>query len=444
MFRVRIVALALLLPIPVFAAVGDDPAPKPAVPAIQLPLEALGYRPMTSGMALRAGYTSATVHFIDDTHLLVTYTAKKLLKRLPDQRETDDDHFVRVLVLSLPDGKVVREAEWRLHDRAPYLWALPQGHFLLRIRNDLYSLDPLGSFDPLRLGQRLLIESDDDLEALQFSPQRDLMLMETTAARKIGDDPTEQKEHPVKAVFYGIAIQPDGVVRLASRGRAESHSAFTLSFTSMGLLETIREDRTHWGFDFHGYNGAKMELGGFTSTCRPTSMFLSDAEFFAFGCRGGDERKLMGGFNLSAEAKWVFTIDDEPFWLTVESSPATGRFAVRNTLTTAVAPPSPGIQADALEPRSEEIRVYGNREGDELLRVYATPVQRPAGNFALSPDGMQLAVFQGTQLNIYRLPPLNSAEKALHEKEQRALVPLHSATTGNVTAVLAGDGGSAP
>ena len=442
MFPCRMLALALLLPVHGFAAVVDNPAPKPAVPAVQLPLEPLGYRPMTSGMALRAGYTSATVHFIDDTHLLVTYTAKKLLKRLPDQRETDDDHFVRVLVLSLPDGKVVREAEWRLHDRAPYLWALPQGHFLLRIRNDLYSLDPLGTFEPLRLGQRLLVESDDDLEALQFSPQHDLMLMETTPARKIGDDPTEQRDHPIKAVFYGVSIQPDGSVHLTSRGRAESRGAFTLSFTSMGVLETIREDRTHWGFDFHGYNGAKMELGGFTSTCRPTSMFLSDVDFFAFGCRGGDERKLMGGFNLLAEAKWVFTTDDEPFWLTVESSPATGRFAMRNTLTTAVAPAAPGIQADALEPRSEEIRVYGDREGDELLRVYATPVQKPAGNFALSPDGMQLAVFQGTQLNIYRLPPQSSAEKSWHDKEQRALIPLRSATTGSVTSVLSGDGGA--
>lgn len=442
MVRLCIIAFALLLPVRMIAAVEDGPASKPASPSIQLPLELLGYRPMTSGMALRAGYTSATVHFIDDTHLLVTYTAKKLLKRMPDQRETDDDHFVRVLVLSLPDGKVMREAEWRLHDRAPYLWALPQGHFLLRIRNDLYSLDPLGNFDPLRLGQRLLVESDDDIEALQFSPQRDLILMETTPARKIGDDPTDQKERPVKASFYGVDIAPDGAVRLKNRGRAESRSAFSLSFTSMGILETVREDRTHWGFDFHGYNGAKMELGGFTSTCRPNSMFLSDAEFFAFGCRGGDERKLMGGFNLSAEAKWVFTTDDEPFWLAVESSPATGRFAVRNTLTTAVGPPNPGIQADTLEPRSEEIRVYGNREGEELLRVYATPVQRPAGNFAISPDGMQVVVFQGTQLNIYRLPPLTSAEKSFHEKEQRALTPLRSATTGSVISVLAGDGGA--
>ncbi|SDE76054.1 hypothetical protein [Terriglobus roseus] len=436
-FRHRLFVLALLLPSHAFAAaVNDDPATKPAVPAIQLPLEPFGYRPMTSGMGLRAGYTSATVHFIDADHLLLTYTAKKLIKRMPDQRETDDDHFVRALVISLPDGKVQREAEWRMHDRSPYLWALGSGRFLLRIRNNLYSLDPMGSYDPLHLGQRLLIENEDDLEALQFSPQHDLMLLETTPARKIGDDPTDQKERPVSVFFYGVALQPDGSVRLSNRGHAESKSAFTLSFTSMGVLETVHEDRTHWGFDFHGYNGAKMELGGFTSTCRPISMFISDAEFFAFGCRGGEEHKLMGGFNLLAEAKWVFTTDDEPLWLAVDNSPATGRFAVRNTLTS-VSTQGTGL-ADSTDVRAEEIRVYGNREGDELLRVNATPVQRPAGNFALSPDGMRLAVFQGTQLSIFNLPELKPAERSLHNKEQGALAPLRPAATLGVISTLAG------
>ena len=160
-----------------------------------------------------------------------------------------------------------------MHDRAPYLWTLGGGRFLLRIRNNLYSLDPMGSYDPLHLGQRLLIENEDDLETLQFSPQHDLMLLETTPARKIGDDPTDQKERPVSVFFYGVTLQPDGSVRLTNRGRAGTKNTFTLSFTSMGVLETVHEDRNHWGFDFHGYNGAKMELGGFTSTCRPISMF---------------------------------------------------------------------------------------------------------------------------------------------------------------------------
>lgn len=407
---------------------------KPATPSISLPMEPLGYRATAARMTVRAGYTNATVHFIDKDHLLLTYTQKKLVKRSTEQRETDDDHYVRALVLHLPDGKIVRETEWRLHDRAQYLWALPQGHFLLRVRNDLFSLDPLGSFDPEHLGQRLLVEQERDLLTMQFSPSLDVLLMETVPPRKIGDDPTDGKDQPVMATFYGVQIMPDGAVRLVNRGRAESRTPFTLAFTSMGVLETVKEDRTHWGFDFHSFSGQSIELAGFTSTCRPNSVFVSDAEFFAFGCRGGEDRRLMGGFNLMAEAKWVFTTDDEPLWLAVDSSVQTGRFAVRSTLTTV------NMQGydkpDQDEIRGEEIRVYGNREGDELLRVTATPVQRPSGNFAMSPDGLRLAVLQGASLNLYDLPPLSSADRKLHEKEQAALAPIRGAVTANIAASL--------
>ena len=435
--RLRVLAVAALLPLCASALLAEDgPVVKPPTPSISLPLEPLGYRAITSNMALRAGYTNATVHFIDNDHLLLTYTAKKLIRRSPDQRESDDDHLVCALVVHLPDGKVVRETEWRLHDRAPYLWPLPQGRFLLRVRNDLYSLDPMGSFDPGHLGQRLLVEQERDLVTLELSPSRDTLLMETSSPHKIGDDPSVERDRSVAATFYRVVVPAEGAVQLVSRGRAESQKPFTLAFTSTGVLETVKEDRTHWGFDFHPYTGKSLELAGFTSTCRPSSYFLSETEFFALGCRGGEERKLMGGFNLLGEAKWVFTIDDEPLWLDIVSSVSTGRFAVRSTLTTV------SMQGydkpDAEEIRGEEIRVYGNRDGDELLRVMATPVQRPAGNFALSEDGLRLAVYQGPALNVYQLPPVSSADRKTHEKEQVVLPPLRPAADANIAASLSG------
>jgi hypothetical protein len=142
----------------------------------------------------------------------------------------------------------------------------------------------------------------------------------------------------------------------------------------------------------------------------------------------------MGGFNLLAEAKWVFTTDDAPLWLSVDMAPDTGRFAVRNTLTTV------GMQGsdrpDADEIRSQEIRVYGSREGEELLRVSSSPTQRPGGNFALSPDGLQLAVLNGLRIEIYRLPPVSAADVKLHEREQAALAPMRPSADLNVAAAL--------
>ena len=432
--RMFVAAVAAALCLPVLQA-EDGPAAKgPPAPAITLPLDVMGYRPTTSSMSLRAGYANATVNFIDPQHILLTYTAKKLIPRMAEQREGDDDHFVRAVVIALPGGKVVRETEWRMHDRASYLWPLAQGRFLLRIRGDLYSLDPMGTFNPEHLGQRTLIESDEELQALEFSPSRDLMLVETTPPLKIGDDPADAKDRNVSATFYRLAIEPTGAVRLVNRGRAISKETFGIAFTSMGILQTVKEDRTHWGFDFHTFAGKNIELAGFTSTCRPRSIFISDAEFYAYGCRGGEDRKLMGGFNLLAEAKWVFTTDDAPLWLSVDAAPDNGRFAVRNTLTTV------GMQGsdrpDADEIRAQEIRVYGSREGDELLRVYSSPTQRPGGNFALSPDGLQLAVLHGLQLEIYKLPPIPAADVKLHEREQSALAPLRSSADVNVAAAI--------
>ena len=385
-------------------------------------------------MALRAGYTSATVSFIDNDHVLLTYSARRLLKRSPDQREGDDDHAVQADVVHLPDGKVVRQVEWRMHDRAPYLWSLGNGRFLLRERGDLYTIDPLGGKDGTGLEKRLLIHSEDDIETIQFSPSHDLLLVETSPAMKVGDDPDEQKSRPVSAKFYRIWTDNSGSLRLTSRGEAVARDAFSISFTSTGVLQTVKEDRTHWGFDFHPFVGKSIELAGFTSTCRPHSVFVSDAEFFAYGCRGGDDRRLLGGFNLLGDAKWVFTLDDPPLWLAVDTAPANGRFAVRSTLTNSPAQESDRLNHDEI--RGEEVRVYGSREGEELLRVVCSPAQRPGGNFSLSPDGLKLAVLAETNLQVYTLPSISAEDRKLHEREQTALQGLKAAADANIAAFL--------
>ena len=385
-------------------------------------------------MALRAGYTNATVHFIDADDILLTFSTRKLMLRSPEQREGDDDHTVRAEVVHLPDGKVLRETEWRMHDRSPYLWPMGNGRFLLRERSDLYSLDPMGSFTPEHLGRRMLLHSVEDLDSIQVSPGHDLLLLETTPARRIGDDPEEKRERPVTASFYRVTLEGDGALKLTSRGHASSHDPFSMAFTSTGVLQTVREDRMHWGFDFRTFGGKNIELAGFTSTCRPRSIFISDAEFFAYGCRGGEDRRLMGGFNLLADAKWVFTLDDAPLWLSVETAPEVGRFAVRNTVTGVAAQ-----EADQLEHgeiRMQEVRVYSDRDGEELIRVDCTPTQRPGGNFALSPDGLRLAILRGGQLEIYLLPPVSPEDRKLHAREQAALVPLKPAADTDVALSL--------
>lgn len=397
-------------------------APRGVAPAKvehRLSLERYGYRPTTSPVMQREGYSMQTLDYIDDEDVLLTFNARKLIPRLAEDRVTDQDRLIRALVLHLPDGKVVHESEWRTHDRNQYLWPLAHGCFLLRIRNDLFFVNPMHGHEGFE--RRPLLQSKREIEVIQTSPSQDMMLVETAPEKRIGDDPTEElKEPSIQGNFYSVVEGEHPSLRLRAVTREDK--PFLTAFTSRGFLGSVREDRSHWGFDFHPFGGKKMELAGFTSTCQPHADFLTDSTFIATGCRGGDDRRLLAGFNLSAEANWVFTTDDPPVWPAVTASPQSGRFALRTTIVSNVVDTTVRISPE--EVHAQEIRVFSFRRGVELLRVPISPTQRPAQNFCLSPDGRNLAILHNTDLEIYALPAPDQTDLRDLQKEAESLKDL--------------------
>ena len=117
-------------------------AARPNEPVVSIPLEPLGFMGFPAQFMLRRA-TMYTVHFVDASHVLLTYSSKSLMARLPDAGPKDDDRNVAALLLELPSGKVLARTEWRTRDRDQYLWPLRHGRFLLRIRSKLTLLDPL-------------------------------------------------------------------------------------------------------------------------------------------------------------------------------------------------------------------------------------------------------------------------------------------------------------
>ncbi len=384
----------------------------PAVPEHRISLLRVGFRPVTSEIIQREGYTMSTVDLIDDQHALVTFNARKLIPRLAESEDGDQDRLVKALVLHLPDGKVVHETEWRTHDRNQYLWPMGDGHFLLRVRNTLFRVTPLRGKEGF--DREPLLESSRPIEVLQLSPSRDMLLVETGPEHHIGDDPTAPLEGPkIEATFY--SIREGKTPTLHVRAVAQEDRPFVTAFTARGFLGTVQEDGSHWGFDFHPFGGKTMELAGFTSTCQPHAQFVSEATFIATGCRGGVDRRLLGGFDLAAQANWVFTVDNSPVWPALYPAPGSGRFAVRTTVTSGGSAETEHVSPS--EVTAQQIRVYTFNGGVELLRAPVGPVQRPAQNFSLSPDGRRLAVLHDTDLELYALPPLSAADLKSEQRE---------------------------
>src|SRR5271170_5502060 len=162
-------AVACLLTATAWAAKHDKTdAPTPAVRIATGPLE---YHPLSS-FYLMSRTSSSSLNFIDDQHLLFTFRATGLLKRLPDCRPDDEDQLIRALVVHLPDGNVERSAEWRLHDRGRYLWPLGDGRFMVRQRDSLLTTDSSLELQPL-------LHSNSHLELVKLSPDSRMLLIET-------------------------------------------------------------------------------------------------------------------------------------------------------------------------------------------------------------------------------------------------------------------------
>jgi hypothetical protein len=418
----RLFGLPLLLLLLVTPLLAKGPEPP-----LRIPLEPLGFQPITTQFLL-AGSSLFTVHYVDDRHLLLTFTVRRLLSRLPDEPEDDQDRNVDALLLELPSGKVIARTSWRFHDHAQYLWSLGHGRFLLRVRDNLSTFAPLVNLptgQPFR--ERPFLAVKRRIGALLVSPDANLLIVESVAHippasrpktplfgptpvshPAPSDDPT-----PVQINFYRLSAAGDTSEEIKPRVAGIGHSANTgsIATTAAGYLDIIDQGRQHWAFDFDSYSGKKNELSPFDSACRPAPLFVSRSEFIAFGCRSGNTRQLLGSFNMRGEETWQQNLFGDYIAPSLAFAPASGRFALGRVLvhSSSVVGDQPLIAEDL---SSQSIVVYQTSSGKQILRAECSPIERAGQNFDLSPDGLSLAVIHAEAIEIYSLPPLTAKEQS--------------------------------
>ena len=431
------VALAWLAGMPAGAG-------KPPVPVLSVPMTDLGYQPVSERFLL-AGDTMFTLHFVDDTHLLVTFSTKGLLARMPDADADDQPRNVEAVLLELPTGKVLARTTWHLRDHGQYLIPIAHGRFLLRVREKLVILAPLmhlGSGKPFE--EEPFLDFKRKIGYISVSPGGDLLAIETTraprhkpvvprtmpgdasAASALGgtaspipstpepemdasaEEPSYVEIHLIRMVKDTRPGYEDLLVA-ANAGLVRARALVDIPATSEGFLDISKESPTTWLFDFQGHAGKRIELAPFDTSCMPRAKFVSRSEFVAFGCRGSDEQQQMAAFNFKAEELWINAGSGRYLFPSVVSAPDAGRFALSRTPVTGTY-----VDPNALAPDqigAQEVTVFQTHDGRSLLKLQTSPVQRAAQNFDLSPDGMSAAVIHNATVEVYRLPALTGKDR---------------------------------
>lgn len=349
-----------------------------------------------------------TVDYVDEKHLLVTFPVKELLPRVVDDPEDDQDRMVKALLIELPSGQVVAETKWRLHDGWRYLWRLGRGQFLLRVRGRLSVFDPMAG---LKAGKpfedKELYIAEGVFKGINVSPDGTFLQIEMQEAA--GEPKGELKQRAKSKTVFLEQVESSGQVVYAVRGDANFAGAASVPMLASGLLDVMREDSQHWGFEWKPYGSRKaVDLAGLETSCAPLSAFVSNFEFIGVGCRGEATHSELGAFDLAGKALWVMVLAGESNSPSLRSAPRGGRFAYGRLLTTMGSGPMSNTPDTVL---GQELQVFQTSSGRPLAKIVVIPPHQAGLNFDLSPDGMRLAVAQGKSIEIFNLPKPTAQEK---------------------------------
>lgn len=385
--------------------------PGPA-PAARIAVGPLGYvAPSAAYLSLKLSFNS--LNFIDRDHLLFTFHVNTLLPRIANDPLDDDDQMIRAVVLGIKSGKVLRQTQWRMHDRGRYLWALQDGTFLVRVRNTLYLTD--GS---LKLRPYLTFATD--LEGVEVSPARGLLMLETKKVlppakeKSLGDGDATQGLPP-------SLVSPEGVRRSRTQmllvrpgerevlGTGEFLTPAYVPLLENGILNVNEGKKPkEWVIARELLDKTTKQVGVVKSSCAPQLVTLSEDVVLAQNCPSGSGSGAdVSALSMQGEVLWQDHWDSKYVWPRFASSEDGSRFAYETLeMNRPIGAMDSFGEADVV---AQPVGVFDTKSGDLVLVKNASPVLSAGQNFALSADGRRFAILRNGAIEVYDLPPVLAA-----------------------------------
>jgi hypothetical protein len=388
----------------------DEYPEKPSLPpAFSIPVGPLGFSAPGPFYPLRR-QSLVSLDFLDENRILFTFRVAGMIQRTDTVAEGDQQR-IRAVVLALPDGKVESKADWIVPDRARYLWALKDGHFLLRLREGLDQGDTALKLTPyLRLpGQLLWLEMDPAQQVVITNS-----LEPVTAAQSSGPSAPPattqvsmaidgQKADPQKVLVARTLQRESGQVMHVSQ-IPWTRQTQDWPMNSKGYLERSQAGR-QWLLKLNSFDGEPRVLARLDSSCPPTYSFISERNLFVTTCD-----PEAGGWKLAA-----LTGNDERLWHVWEKKAAwnaiwpllvmapDGSAVARETLLLKRAVNKYKRPLGTKDIEGQMVTVYDAADGKVLLQAPLTPMLDAGGNVAISPSGRRVAILNAGAIQVFQL-----------------------------------------
>jgi len=382
-------------------------------PAKQIDLSNLGFHglPPLERFTLRG---NVTVHFLDREHVLVSFDARKLMKRVPETATGHQDRMIRAEVIDVASASISRQTEWYVHDKRRYLWPLTSGKLLLRKLNSLYEIDS-------ELNEKLLITFPSELLWVDTSPDGKHIVVETALPvsgesknAASGKAVIAQKRARVKLDYLDAATLTVERSLLAS-------GSLELNTSGSGYADYVRSSHGGvWLVRFGVDQEQRRPVARVKSPCTPDLRFATENTVFIGRCSKGSTAYSASFFSVTGHPLWRQRWDQVQHFPMIARSEDGGRIAI-GTVTAARDSNSEASASNSDEAEEDtppwpdveqEIRVVETASGKAVLSTRVKTVVLNNPTFALAPQGDRLGALDGTMLNIFDLPALSQEERA--------------------------------
>jgi hypothetical protein len=365
----------------------------------KLPLAGLGYQPRPLQQIVGLDY-SASVHFLGEDQLLLTFTRHVLLPRSSaDDAWTTNPRSVRGVLISRADGHVLRVKDWTVSDDiGPFVWALGNGLVLAHVGEDLVTFGP-----GLSIQQRFHLPGP--LLFLCASPTGNLLLAATLHEKHT------EKEHAQIASFVGPGIPIDEEYDLTGMDAALQVTGtrrVTVKPLRPALLQasTVSARSTHsaeWLLEESTWEGQSKRVAHFRSICPLQIQSFPGDLLFVQGCSP-----------IESNTSWYRVLNAQGATLFKGSSPYSdfiqqadtsydGRFFAIAT-SHFNRPVDRTTEQQIGDFINLTVTVYDTSTGKQFFTAHMPQGSAQEYTFSLSPSGSSLAVLTSNSLQLFPLP----------------------------------------
>lgn len=362
--------------------------------ASSLPLHALGYTPRVN--KARAGFEDEeSLLWMGRGQLLFAFNPHHLINRGPALNYSNTVRIIRAVLVDTTAHNVLRAVDWEITDSGRYLWPLSGGRVLVHVGNELRVYGPgLDVERTIPLGGPLWFvrtSPNGNIMALATVKERHSPELHSTLRDELGVDPEEDVE---------ISILDHEFNTLA---RAETTTGVMPPILlDEGQVRLQAEPNEWYRLAMNTWENKKVPLARFHSTCRPQVASSAPNLLFLYSCglnSGAREYRVVRGDGklLLRGASDPRDVDDEAV-----GNDSSRTFVVKVVRANKPIPPDMSFTSSDLD--SAEVRVYRARDAKRLLAVNVRQPAPSHGDYALAPDGSELAVLSGSEIEFFQVP----------------------------------------